>query len=812
MHKTGSPKIIANLDRVKDSRSCGSKALTVARLARKGFQVPEGFCLSTDAYRTHLWSAGIRQIARGLPGPEERASLRQAILENNLPSDVSSALEEAYKSLGEDTELIVRHSASDENIAGKAYITVSGVRGLAELTDAVKQVWASLWSDEAAELREDYQEKQQTKTEPSMAVLIQKMVQPKASGIAITADNASGNPHLVQIRSSWGIYTPSSADKATVDLLNFHITEASIANKEKIAHITHDGVESEPTPSEMVQAPSLSPAQIIQLSEAAIWVDMCLDGPQVVQWANDGDRFLILGAKPTGKLRPYYPCNWRDKREGLLVWQILHPEPSPGLMQSLPVFDEMHIPSLPSAGKGTAIRGHNLRVYRRVIHPWESTGRIAAFRDVWAAGRLHNVWRSAVDRIAKGCWRNLARPVQKLPNRELMKTINSAFDKVDESAWWLEAVLYPSKRLPHLLKEMLAAKGQASLFPRLFMGQDPAWLEKDRAFQRLATYVWQAKEEPELADVPLKLAWEISKRLGGAFSQPSDVYDISSWQSWVEDPDRVLEIAEALVRGPLHDVDLAQRNAAIAAKVAEKAALLSVSAATGFLNRPFTQLKFRILLHRARTAAAAVSASEQVHALALATLRLSLLELGRRLEEAKTITKSADVFYLKADEVRKIRLDMDEESVHTLRRTIAQRKHEAWLAGRLVPPHWLPLGAGPHLPEAPSEIGRILNGKPAGLGEVVGTARVAKSLAEALNIEPGEILVVEDMGPEWTPLLGLAAGLVMERGDMFSRGAAAARNYGIPCVFDVRGLMSVVQTGQTIRIDGSSGTVEIVKR
>lgn len=810
MQHTGSFNIVIPLDQAGDHRSCGSKAVTLARLLRLGFHVPGGFCLGADAYRTHLWAAGVRTLARGTPDDEARESLRRAIIEHDLPPDVFSALKDTYASMGEDVTVAVRHSASDEGTAGKSYDTVLDVRGLEPLINAVKRVWSSLWSDQAAALREKLHEQ----TEPTMGVLIQSMIDIRSSGVVVAANPLAGNPNEVHIRSTWGVHVDSSpADLAVVDLLDFCITDASIARKETVQRITPEGIRPEPSAVDTVQAPSILPAEIIELAELAVWVDTSLCGPHMIHWAHDGNRFVIFSAQPIGRHRPYFPASWQDRKEALMVWRLLSNGPVPVLINSLPVFHMKSIPALPSARKQLAVRCQAGRPYKRVIYPWEAPSRYSALLDVTAGGRLHRKWKSAADRIVKECWSDLARPVQKLPKKELISSTCRAINRVDLSAQWSQSVSYSSIRFTHLMKVMLLSSGAgAAVLPRLLQGQDPAWLERDMAIQRLAAYVRQSKEDEDALDAPQDIARDLSKQLGYVFEETRDHYDPSSWRSWIENPDRAMQLAEALARGPLSDTELAYRKSAAIARASEDIALAAIRSSRSRLKWPLSRTKFRMLLHRVRSAIAASSAAEQVHALALSVLRTRLIGLGDRLEEAKILAVAEDVFYLTADEVSNLEFDADDDARKSLARLIAERKHNVWLERRLSAPEWLPLGAGPRPEDSPSIAGRILTGKPIRSGEVVGQARVAQSLDDAMEIQPGEVLVVKEINPAWTPLLGLAAGLVMLRGDHLSHGSLAARNYGIPCVSEVPGVTSVIQTGQTLRIDGSSGTVEIVKR
>ncbi|MBW2629941.1 MAG: hypothetical protein JRE45_20340 [Deltaproteobacteria bacterium] len=86
--------------------------------------------------------------------------------------------------------------------------------------------------------------------------------------------------------------------------------------------------------------------------------------------------------------------------------------------------------------------------------------------------------------------------------------------------------------------------------------------------------------------------------------------------------------------------------------------------------------------------------------------------------------------------------------------------------------------------------------------------RVVRDLHDLGNTEPGEILVAANIDPGWTHVFPMLAGLITETGGVLSHGALLAREYGIPAVMGISGATERFQTGETVEIDGSSGTVE----
>ena len=94
------------------------------------------------------------------------------------------------------------------------------------------------------------------------------------------------------------------------------------------------------------------------------------------------------------------------------------------------------------------------------------------------------------------------------------------------------------------------------------------------------------------------------------------------------------------------------------------------------------------------------------------------------------------------------------------------------------------------------------------MGQVEGRVRVLRSLDATM--EPGEILVVPAADIGWTPLFVTAGGLVSELGGPLSHACVAAREYGLPAVVNVRSATRALKTGDRVRLDGTSGTVELI--
>ncbi|MBW1721588.1 MAG: PEP-utilizing enzyme, mobile region [Deltaproteobacteria bacterium] len=97
-------------------------------------------------------------------------------------------------------------------------------------------------------------------------------------------------------------------------------------------------------------------------------------------------------------------------------------------------------------------------------------------------------------------------------------------------------------------------------------------------------------------------------------------------------------------------------------------------------------------------------------------------------------------------------------------------------------------------------------------GVAEGPARVLKMLGDVVDLKPGEIMVAPSTNPSWAPVFTKIKAAVTDIGGLTSHAAIVSREYGLPSVTGTGVATTVIKTGDIIRVDGSSGTVTIVKR
>ncbi|MHA6784594.1 PEP-utilizing enzyme [Pseudonocardia saturnea] len=110
---------------------------------------------------------------------------------------------------------------------------------------------------------------------------------------------------------------------------------------------------------------------------------------------------------------------------------------------------------------------------------------------------------------------------------------------------------------------------------------------------------------------------------------------------------------------------------------------------------------------------------------------------------------------------------------------------------------------GPPVTEGPE----LVTGVPAATGRYAGVVRVARTIDEAFDVEPGEVLVCPVTAPAWNLAMGRAGALVCDVGGQLSHAAITARELGIPAVVGCRSATEVLRTGDRVLVDGAAGVV-----
>jgi pyruvate,water dikinase len=319
-------------------------------MMKAGIPVPPGFVVTTEAYRQFVLETGIAGYIRyvleevvvsGKPSEYEKASelIRSKFARTPMPHRIAGEIEEAYRRLAklsgvEEPLVAVRSSATVEDLPDASFAgqqeTYLNVRGASSVVEMVKRAWSSLWTARALSYRDSLNVDHEAAL---MAVVVQKMVNSRSSGVAFTIHPVTGEEDKVVVEAIWGLGEYIVGGKVTPDRFvlsksNLEILEKRVSEKRKALFYdprSSSNVEIEiPATEEEVKRLSIKYPEIAELivkhgirvdrqalsdeevkaiAKLALNVESHFGKPMDVEWAIDADipspnNIFLVQARP----------------------------------------------------------------------------------------------------------------------------------------------------------------------------------------------------------------------------------------------------------------------------------------------------------------------------------------------------------------------------------------------------------------------------------------------------------------------------------------------------------------------------------
>ncbi|MDO3376739.1 phosphoenolpyruvate synthase [Geoalkalibacter halelectricus] len=303
----------------------------IRTLKAEGVQVPDGFATTAAAYRIFLQDNDLDEKIR-LRLEEYRKgektlhqtgeAIRRMIRRGTWPEELAVAVREAYGELcrrsgREEIDVAVRSSATAEDLPDASFAgqqeTFLNISGEAELLDACRKCYASLFTDRAISYREN---KGFDHLQVALSVGVQKMVRSDqaGAGVMFSIDTDTGFPHVVVIDAAWGL--GENVVQGTVNpdaYLVFKplldkpgmtpILRKSLGSKEKkmvYARSAGQTTRNVDTTAKERRGFVLSNDEILQLARWAVAIEKHYGRPMDMEWAKDGEtgELFIVQARP----------------------------------------------------------------------------------------------------------------------------------------------------------------------------------------------------------------------------------------------------------------------------------------------------------------------------------------------------------------------------------------------------------------------------------------------------------------------------------------------------------------------------------
>lgn len=286
----------------------GGKAHGLARLVQAGARVPWWTVIDVDAFHAHLSRGDMKALLNRTLQSSEIAdiddaaeSLRTAIVETPLDENLVLAIETMMKGRG---PVAVRSSAVGEDGATRSfagmYETSLFRTDAQQVIDAVRRCWASAFNARSLAYRRQHGGEIET---PSVAVVIQDMVDGSVSGVLFTNNPVTGSASELLISASWGLGEGVVNGSCNTDdiVISHEGREVSVAIGDKDIRFIRDmngGVCEEQVPEGQRKLRCLDLTQTSALATEALRVATEFGAPQDIEWTLHDDELVLLQARP----------------------------------------------------------------------------------------------------------------------------------------------------------------------------------------------------------------------------------------------------------------------------------------------------------------------------------------------------------------------------------------------------------------------------------------------------------------------------------------------------------------------------------
>jgi pyruvate,water dikinase len=291
----------------------GGKGANLGEMVRAGLPVPPGFVVTTDAFLSTLDAGGIRtelqRMFSDCPGEdsaalsEASARMRALIADVKVPTDVREAVVNAYSKLGAGA-VAVRSSATSEDTGSTSFAgmheTFTNVNGADALVDRVVACWASAYGQRVIA----YRKSQAMTEEPTLAVVVQSMLDSQRSGVIFTADPATNDVNSIVVEAAFGLGEVVVGGQVEVDTYQVaksgpRLRQIRIGNKAfKIVRAADGGEQHVPLSDDEAARRVLIDDEVLQLARLALSVEQHYGEPQDMEWAFANGQFYLVQTRP----------------------------------------------------------------------------------------------------------------------------------------------------------------------------------------------------------------------------------------------------------------------------------------------------------------------------------------------------------------------------------------------------------------------------------------------------------------------------------------------------------------------------------
>ncbi len=855
-------------------RVVGGKGANLGELSKvEGVRVPEGFCISTEAFqriigRAPWYNELLDRLSPLKVGDRNKISelsgeIRGLIERIAIPADVKAELARHLSGLGEENAYAVRSSATAEDLPTASFAgqhdTYLNIVGEEAILKHVSKCWASLYTERAVTYR---MQNGFDHRKVHMAVVVQKMIFPQAAGILFTADPVTSNRKVTSIDASFGLGEALVSGLVNADVYkvrNGEVTQKKISTKKlAVVPLREGGTKEQEIKPERQNMQALTDEQILQLEHIGRKIEKQFGCPQDIEWCLAEGTFYIVQSRPITTL---FPIPEASDRENHVYVSVGHQQMMTDALKPLGL-SFRHLTNVrPMAEAGG-------RLFVDITQELASPAKRHIIVDV--LGKSDPLIRDALTTVLER--RNF---IQSQANgseepgsgNDNQTSSPSVFQTLNDYDPQIVSDLIESSQLSlDELKRDIQTKSGSALFD--FILEDIQKLKMSLGDSHSIGVIMTAMNASWWLNEKM-LDWLGEKNVADALSQsvPNNVtsemgMELLDVADVIRPHPEVIaylqEVKEAICLDELVRFDGGEesRDAIYAyldkygmrcageiditrPRWSEKPAALVPTILGNIKNFEPGASHLKFEQGRQRALNKEQELLERLKQLpdgerkAKETKRM--IDLVRSLSGYREYPKYGIVrryfIYKQGLQKEAERLvqagvidekeDIDYLAFEELRevvrtqkldyRIVNERKGEYKSYEKLTPPRVITSDGEIIAGEYKRENlpPGAIVGLPVSSGVREGRARVVFKLEDAV-VEQGDILVTCFTDPSWTPLFVSIKGLVTEVGGLMTHGSVIAREYGLPAVVGVENATKLIQDGQRIRVHGTEGYVEVL--
>jgi pyruvate,water dikinase len=854
--------------------AAGGKGANLGELFRmEGIRVPDGFCVSTDAYKRIIGEApSISRLLDQLTliKADDRdkiaalsCEIRRLIEGASIPEDIQEEITQNLARLGEKDAYAVRSSATAEDLPWASFAgqqdTYLNIIGKQAILKHISKCWASLFTDRAVTYRiqNGFDHRK-----VCLSAVVQKMVFPQASGIVFTADPVTSSRKELSIDAGFGLGEALVSGFTNADVYKVRsgkIIDKKISFKKLTVYAAKAGGTMKQNLEPVRQTRQvLTDEQILRLEQIGRRIEAHFGCPQDIEWCLADDAFYIVQSRPITTL---YPIPKAMDQENHVYISVGHNQMMTDPIKPLGLsffLMTTNAPMLKAGGRLFVDATNNL------ISPAGRKNLIDTF------GKFDPLIKDALETIIeRGDFLKLIPDEKQEQGPGNHQSVPSpgmqTQSEIDPDI--VPVLIERTQKSIEELKQSIQTKTGLELFD--FITEDIRQLKKI-LFDPQSTSVFMAainastwineKMEEWLGEINAadvlsqSVPNNITSEMGLQLLDVADVIrpypEVIEYLQHAKDDNFLEELvklhggkeAREAIRAYLDkygmrcvgEIDITKT------RWSEKPAALVPMILSNIKNfepgesrRRFERGRQEALKKEQELFEQLLKLPDGEHKADEAKRMICLIRnfIGYReypkygmisryfvykralMNEAEKLLQSG-VIHEKED-IYYLTFEEFREAVRAGRldsAIIGKQKDDYRFYEKLAPPRVI------------TSDGEIIEGRykrqnlpadaivglPVSSGVVEGRARIILSMEDA-DLSEGDILITAYTDPSWTPLFVSVKGLVTEVGGLMTHGAVIAREYGLPAVVGVENATRTIRNGQRIRVNGTEGYVEILE-